>query len=45
MDEEDSLDLYQFMAEHNYCNTLGIDIQHTYHIYKQSKLFLSRKYE
>ncbi|CAD8060202.1 unnamed protein product [Paramecium sonneborni] len=45
MDEEDSLDLYQFMAEHNYCNTLGIDIQNTYHIFKQSKLFLSRKYE
>ncbi|CAD8143559.1 unnamed protein product [Paramecium octaurelia] len=45
MDEDDSLDLYQFMAEHNYCNTLGIDIQQTYHIYKQSKQFLSRKYD
>ncbi|CAD8058354.1 unnamed protein product [Paramecium sonneborni] len=45
MDEEDSLDLYQFMVDHNCCNNLGIDIQNTYHIYKQSKLFLSRKYE
>ena len=34
MEEDDSLDLYQFMAEHNFCNTLGIDIQNTYHIYK-----------
>ncbi|CAK56384.1 unnamed protein product (macronuclear) [Paramecium tetraurelia] len=39
-DEDDSLDLYQFMAEHNYCNTLGIDIQNTYQIYKQSNDFL-----
>ncbi|CAD8131855.1 unnamed protein product [Paramecium octaurelia] len=43
LDEDDSLDLYQFMAEHNYCNTLGIDIQNTYQIYKQSNDFLKGK--
>ncbi|CAD8150472.1 unnamed protein product [Paramecium pentaurelia] len=44
-DEDDSLDLYQFMAEHNYCNTLGIDIQNTYQIYKQSNDFLKGRIE
>ncbi|CAD8057353.1 unnamed protein product [Paramecium sonneborni] len=45
LDEDDSLDLYQFMAEHNYCNTIGIDIQNTYQIYKQSNDFLKGKLE
>ncbi|CAD8140578.1 unnamed protein product [Paramecium pentaurelia] len=45
LDEDDSLDLYQFMAEHNYCNTLGIDIQNTYQIYKQSNDFLKGRIE
>ncbi|CAD8147240.1 unnamed protein product [Paramecium pentaurelia] len=45
MDEEDSLDLYQFMIEHNNCNTLDIDIQQIYHLYKKSKLFQRRHNE
>ncbi|KAM3132403.1 hypothetical protein pb186bvf_015503 [Paramecium bursaria] len=45
IDEDDSLDLYQFMTEHNQCNSLGIDIQNTYEIYRASNDFLHGKCE
>ncbi|CAD8149246.1 unnamed protein product [Paramecium pentaurelia] len=45
IDEDDSLELYQFMTEHNQCNSLGIDIQQTYEIYRASNDFLNGKAE
>lgn len=45
MEDDDSLDLYQFMAEHNVCNSLGFDVQSTYDIYRQSNDFLQGKIE
>lgn len=43
LEEDDSLELYQFIAEHNVCNSLGINIQDAYEVYKQSNDFLSGK--
>lgn len=33
------------MTEHNQCNSLGIDIQQTYEIYRASNEFLNGKAE
>ena len=39
------MELYQFMSEHNVCNSLGIDVQKAYEIYKASNDFLLGKHE
>ncbi|CAK93438.1 unnamed protein product (macronuclear) [Paramecium tetraurelia] len=45
IEEDDSLDLYQFMTERNQCNSLGIDIQNTYDVFRASHDFLFGKNE
>jgi hypothetical protein len=45
IEEDDSLELYPFIAEHNVCNSLGIDVQEAYEVYKSSNDFLLGKSE